>query len=169
MILQNKTCCVTGHRPSKLPWGYSQEGEAFDNYLKQLSFETIKLIDEGHTHFISGMALGVDMDFAELILWLRDEKELPITLECAIPCPNQTYRWKADQIDRYNSIIQRANKTTLVSDTYTPACMQRRNEYMIDNSDTIIAVWNGIQSGGTWNAIKYARNIQKNIFYLSIC
>lgn len=101
------------------------------------------------------MALGVDMDFAEIVLWLRDEKELPITLECAIPCPNQTYRWKADQISRYNSIIERNNKQTLVSDSYTPVCMQQRNEYMIDKSDTVIAVWNGIEEGGTWNALSY--------------
>lgn len=49
-----KTCCVTGHRPNKLPWGYSTEGESYDNYLKQLTFEIIKLIDKGYMHFISG-------------------------------------------------------------------------------------------------------------------
>lgn len=168
MILNfnSKTCCITGHRPNKLPWGYSRESNEFDKYLKTLSCEVVKLINQGYNHFITGMALGVDLDFAEIILWLRDKKELPITLECAIPCPNQTYRWKTDQINRYNLIIQRSNKTTLVSNSYTPACMQKRNEYMIDNSDFVIGIWNGIENGGTWNAIKYAQAINKDLILI---
>ena len=34
--------------------------------------------------------------------------------------------------------------------------MQRRNEYMVDKADTLIAVWNGT-SGGTANCVKYAK------------
>lgn len=165
--MKNKTCCITGHRPTKLPWGYTQEGEAYDTYFKQLTFTVIELIDKGYTHFISGMALGVDIDFAEIILWLRDEKELPIAIECAIPCPNQTFRWKNDQVERYNSILARSDKQTLVSNTYTYSCMQKRNEYMIDNSSTVIAVWNGIEKGGTWNAVRYANFLKKKVHLIS--
>ena len=43
------------------------------------------------THFISGMAIGVDMIAAEIVLELK--KDYPqITLECAIPCETQAVK-----------------------------------------------------------------------------
>ena len=50
---------------------------------------------------------------------------------------------------------------TVVSETYTPNCMQRRNRYMVDHASLLIAVFDG-QSGGTRNTIQYAmeRGIQ---------
>ena len=38
--------------------------------------------------------------------------------------------------------------------------MQKRNEYMVDNSDYVIAVWNGKPSG-TENTVKYANKKNK--------
>ena len=38
--------------------------------------------------------------------------------------------------------------------------MQKRNEYMVDNSDYVIAVWNGKPSG-TGNTVKYAKKKNK--------
>lgn len=163
-----KSCCITGHRPNKLPWKYTMEGDKYDNYIKQLSLEINYLIYNGYTHFNTGMALGVDMDFADIILWLRDEKQFPITLKCAILCPEQTFKWMPKQIERYNLIINRANFKTIVSKRYDFVCMQKRNEYMIDKSDIVIAVWNGIKKGGTWNAINYAMKIKRNVVILNV-
>lgn len=52
-------------------------------------------------------------------------------------------------------ILQGANYTTTVSDHYFRACYQRRNEFMVDHSNLVIAVWNGEKSG-TKNTIDYA-------------
>ena len=35
--------------------------------------------------------------------------------------------------------------------------MSKRNKYMVDKADHVIAVWNGQQNGGTWNTIKYVK------------
>ncbi|MEG2541133.1 MAG: SLOG family protein, partial [Clostridia bacterium] len=153
--MKTKTCCCTGHRPQGLPWGNSTNGEAYDKYFKELTFKILELINNGYTHFISGVALGVDMDFAEIVLWFRDEKELPITLECAIPCPEQSKKWQQPDIDRYHFILSRADKQTLISKTYTSSCMLARNRYMVDHSDTLLAVWNGTKHGGTWYTMEY--------------
>lgn len=43
--------------------------------------------------------------------------------------------------------------------------MQKRNEWMIDNSDAIIAVWDGTPSG-TANTIEYARKQGKPVLVI---
>lgn len=52
-------------------------------------------------------------------------------------------------------ILQGADYATTVSDHYFRACYQRRNEFMVDHSNLVIAVWNGEKSG-TKNTIDYA-------------
>lgn len=84
-----KVCCFTGHRPQKLPFGFNESDERCV-LLKQKIREKVEylIIKQGVTHFIVGMALGVDIYSAEIVLALK-EKYPQITLECAIPCKNQ--------------------------------------------------------------------------------
>jgi uncharacterized phage-like protein YoqJ len=44
--------------------------------------------------------------------------------------------------------------------------MQKRNEYMVDNSDIVIAVWDG-SKGGTYNCVKYAEKLGKKIIVIN--
>ena len=155
-----KTCCCTGHRPKGFPFKYGIDKQRHNAYLLMLE-EKIKLAiaEYGITNFISGMAIGVDLDFAEVVLNLRNK--YPITLECAIPCPNQTLKWNTADIVRFESILKRADKINIISDRYTPECMLKRNRYMVDKSELVIAVFNGVEQGGTWYTINYAKS--KNI------
>lgn len=164
-----KTCCCTGHRPKGFPFKYGIDKQKHNNYLQMLE-EKIEfaITFYGITNFISGMALGVDLDFAEIVLKLQDK--YPITLECAIPCPNQTVKWNSKDAYRYCKILQRADKVCLISsERYSPKCMLKRNRYMVDKSDLVIAVFNGIEKGGTWYTISYADIVKKRIeiLYLS--
>ena len=45
---------------------------------------------------------------------------------------------------------------------YKPYLMQRRNIWMVDESDYVIAVWDG-SNGGTGNCVKYAQKEDKQI------
>ena len=56
-----KTVCVTGHRPAKLPWGYKKEGPDYDEYIESLACTIADYLENGYDHFITGMALGVDI------------------------------------------------------------------------------------------------------------
>ena len=40
--------------------------------------------------------------------------------------------------------------------------MQKRNRYMVDNSDIVIAVWDGTP-GGTENTVRYAEKLGRKI------
>ena len=113
-----KTVCVTGHRPAKLPWGYKKEGPDYDEYIESLACTIADYLENGYDHFITGMALGVDMDFAETVIQFREHYDLDVKLECAIPCPNQTLKWSPAETDRYKQILEKADKVTLVNDHY---------------------------------------------------
>ena len=113
------------------------------------------------------MAIGVDLDFAEIVLKLRNK--YPITLECAIPCPNQTLKWNSADKLRYDSILECADEVNLISERYTPECMLKRNRYMVDKSELVIAVFNGVEKGGTWYTLNYAEKENKNIEIIDLC
>ena len=105
-----KTCTCTGHRPKGFPFAYGKDTHKHKAYLEQLKrFILLAYYDYGADRFISGMALGVDLDFAETVLKLRDGERYPITLECALPCPNQTYKWEETDRLRYKNLLQRAD------------------------------------------------------------
>ena len=88
------SCCFTGHRPAKLPWG-TDEGDERCLRLKARLREVIaRAVEDGYTHFICGMAEGCDLYCAEAVLALR-ERHSEVTLEAAIPCPTQADGWSA--------------------------------------------------------------------------
>ena len=65
------TCCFTGHRPEKLPWG-SDETDPRCAALKQKIRDAVEsAYDGGMRHFICGMARGCDFYFAEAVVTLR--------------------------------------------------------------------------------------------------
>lgn len=140
-------CCFTGHRPEKL--------EASEREIKAALTREIKAaISDGYSVFISGMARGVDLWAAELVLDLRDKGEA-VRLICAVPFPGFELQWERDWRKRYHSVLERADLTKTVCPQYSRNCFQIRNQWMVDHSSQVIAVYNGTR-GGTRNALEYA-------------
>lgn len=150
-------CCCTGHRPKGFPWAYQANIIKTETYLRLLEEKVRRAAEDGATLFLTGMAQGVDMDFAECVIKLRDRCHLPVALKAVIPCRNQTEFWSKEEVQRYVSILCRADDSVVLSDEYTPQCMLLRNRFMVDNSDLVIAVFNGIRRGGTWYTMRYAK------------
>lgn len=161
-------CCVTGHRPQGFPFEReSLNSIEFNIYLNQLYKITKELIYNGYSYFITGMAEGADIDFAKSVIYYRDFYE-HIKLEAALPFPiNQNKTIIEYKKDR-DFILKMCDITKIISPYYFRGCMQKRNRYMVDNSDLVLAIWNGKESGGTWNTIKYARSKNKEIRYIML-
>lgn len=149
------TCCFTGHRPDKLPWGLNETDPGCRRLRIELALQLEKLYNSGKRHFICGMALGCDLLFAEAVLEMRLEYS-DVTLEAAIPCDSQADSWPEDQKARYTAILKSCDKVTYVQHRYSSGCMMRRNKYMVDNSSVLLACFNGTR-GGTMNTVLYAR------------
>lgn len=153
---------ITGHRPNKLgnDWGMSGK------WAMAIKTEIQAVITlQGVSTGITGMALGIDQLFA------RACRELNIPFIAAIPFKGQEHMWPIESQNLYFVLLQKAlyiqvcdiNKSVtwleyqgLIQTTFTSAKMQKRNEWMVDNSDKTLAVWDGT-SGGTANCVEYAR------------
>lgn len=164
-----KTCCLTGHRPKGFPWDYANKKcIEHKSYLALLREKIIELTSEGYRHFISGGALGADSDFAEIIIDLRKSAYPDITLEIAVPCPNQDLKWRAEDKRQYIKICKAADSVNVISEKYTNFCMSKRNEYMVDQSDFVIVVWNGKEQGGTYRTFQYVQRKKKPFIVIDL-
>ena len=160
------TCCFTGYREYKLPWG-SDENDPRCRKLQQQIFDAVDAVyADGIRHFICGMARGVDTYCAEIVLALRPQYP-DLTLEAAIPCPSQCGGWTPDQQARWHAIVDRCDFETVVQDRYGPGCMQRRNRYMVDHAARLIAVFDG-QDGGTRRTVEYALRSGLEVVYVVV-
>ena len=141
-------CCFTGHRPQFLTRPES-------DIRTDLEDSILRAIADGYTTFITGMACGVDIWAAEIILRLKDSRP-DLRLVAAIPFPGFTNAWDEDWKERYRAVLARADRAETLRPAYSRGIYQIRNKWMVDHSSRVIAVYNG-RSGGTGNTIRYAQ------------
>lgn len=148
------TCCFTGHRAPKLPWRYDERDPRCLELKAKIADAAEAVYYSGVRHFICGMATGCDMYFCEAVLALRAEKP-DLTLEAAVPYEGQPDGWPEPLRARYRRLLEACDYRTLVSRSYTPDCMKRRNRYMVDAASVLIAAYDG-RPGGTMSTLLYA-------------
>lgn len=138
---------ITGHRPQDCPR---------EDIVRAALREALER--SGAQTVIIGMAAGVD-------LWAGDEaRKLGLELWCAKPWATHHPR-KADRI-LSERLEAHANKIAIVtaSDVYPgPWAYQKRNEWMVDHADSVIAYWSGKKSGGTFACVNYAKKVEKEV------
>lgn len=149
-----KTCMVTGHR--EIPVGKIEDIKA------KLRSEVLLAIEDGFTNFISGFADGTDLIFADIIVALKGT--YPITLEAAIPYRN---RMKALNRD-FRRLTNECDTIRVHSEEYLPSCFIKRNRFMVENAERVIAVFDGRDTGGTRATLRYAHALKKDIRVIAV-
>jgi len=163
--MEKTSCAFTGHRPSKLPWGYDENSEGCLRLKEVLATQIAALADSGVTDFLCGMAEGTDQICAELVLVQR-EKNSALKLHCILPCMGQDARWSDSARRRYRSIVTRADSRLYVSREYHKDCMMERNRFLVDRSSYLLAVYDGKQKGGTAATVNYAREQHRKVIVI---
>jgi len=140
MLSSRISCCFSGHRENKLPWG-SREDDPRCIKLKNAIYDAVlSLYHAGLRHFICGMARGCDLYFCEAVQRLREE--LPgVTLEAVIPFEAQSAAWPEALRRRYDRLTAECDYQTVLQREYSPDCYMRRNRYMVDNASQIQRAW----------------------------
>jgi len=149
------TCCFSGYRPEKLPWGAGEDDPRCLALKGNLALAAERLIASGIRNFICGMARGCDTYFCEAVLRVMEDRP-GVTVEAAIPYERQASGWREEDRARYARLVEQCTFATYVARDYSRDCIHRRNRYMVDNSSVLVAVYDG-QPGGTKNTVAYAR------------
>lgn len=146
----------TGHRPDKLG-GYGED------VMERLVHVAAVWLADNTKHgdrVITGMALGWDIALARACV------ELNIPYICAIPFVGQQRMWPKESQAWYIELLSTAYQIEHICDPgYAPWKMQKRNEWMVDRADMVLALYNGT-SGGTGNCLKYVQEKNKKIVNL---
>lgn len=115
------------------------------------------------------MALGWDTAIALAAI------ELSIPLIAAVPNACQDSKWGKDDREKWEAILLKSQQiiyTDRLPDyatkgveigAYHPGKLQKRNQWMVDNCDQILALYDGCGSGGTFNCLKYATQFDKPV------
>lgn len=151
---------ITGHRPPGLDCSYDIPNPTYEKvyYSIQKKFHELS-----PTKIISGMALGVDQWAASAAI------ELNIPVIAAVPCDNQSSKWPEKSQRIYKMIIESCAEVIIVSPgPYSPEKMHLRDRWIVDNSNSLLAVWNGITHGGTFGTIRYAQKLNKPNYNIHI-
>lgn len=147
---------ITGHRPPKIG-GYTIPNPIYNYVCQQLEkyFKELK-----PDKIISGFCIGTDLYAANIGI------KLNIPVLAAIPFIGQELKWNDIDQKRYNFLLSKVSEKVIVSPGgYSPEKMQIRNQYIVDNCDLLLAVWDGT-SGGTKNCINYAKSLNKQIIII---
>jgi len=150
---------ITGHRPNKLNNEYNHIGSC-SNYVKDEFKKIFKKLSVDQ--IISGAALGADL------LAIETAIELQIPVTAAIPCDNQEKIWPKSSQDFYRELLQHplVTKHIVCPGPYQAWKMFKRNRWMVNRANYLVAVWNGTR-GGTYDTVDYARSIQMPIHVIN--
>jgi len=168
----DKGCFFTGHRPDKLG-GWDEKNETAKAVKRWLWKAIKRAIKGGHTRFISGAALGVDTWAAEAVHELKTEYP-EIRLILAIPFPDQASKWKDAAKTRWNRLVDICDELIVVAPNppddspkwWYARLLHNRNQYMVDHAHSGIAVWNGVEKGGTFDCIGRAKKKKRPMLRL---
>ena len=109
------------------------------------------------------MARGVDVWAGQFVLGQRQNNP-ELKLIAALPYPGCDNRWSASWRKQYAEVLKAADLVKAISPAYSIASFQKRDEWMVDQSSRVIAVYDGV-SGGTKNTIDYAKKCGVEVEY----
>jgi uncharacterized phage-like protein YoqJ len=143
----------TGHRPDHL--GSGGYGGHVARCLQQLAVAELSALQPRAV--ITGMAVGWDQALARAAI------ELGLPFHAYVPFVGQERLWPAKTKEAYHALLTRAATVVICSPGgYSAYKMQVRNERMVDDCDTLLALWDGT-AGGTANCVAYAKRVERRI------
>lgn len=161
------TVAFAGHRPQQLG-GFDSTNPYNQAIIRRLREAIERAYNAGYRHFLSGGALGIDQWAARLVLDMKEEGK-DVSLFVVRPFDTQEAVWNMIDQKNYWWLLDNATGVYTVCDPgYAPEKMFKRNEWMVENSSLLIAVYNGSNKGGTAQCVRYARRLGRDVWTIPV-
>ena len=156
----------TGHRPDKL-YGY-KPNKQWNDLRDKIESLLIEILNKDEEHSIKGIvggALGFDTEAWHALNKIKDDS-FNVKIEMAIPFEEQDTKWPIESKNIYKNCKNNSDYLTYVdtledykvpntaNGKYNSKKLFKRNEYIADNSDILIACVRDMKSG-SGHCIKY--------------
>lgn len=166
--MKYRTACFSGPRPEKLMDEWDECNPELIRIKQQIQAKVINAAVDGYRTFMTGMARGIDIIAAEVVLELKQVLS-DISLVAVIPYHEQRFQqggWES----RYERVLEGANEVIELSEHYYKGCLTQRNHYMVEHSSRLIAIINGSR-GGTMSTFRYAQKygIETDLIATTLC
>lgn len=153
-------CTITGHRPQRFKFKYNERYKLCIKIKRALCTEIKNLYVKGVRTFWIGGSMGVDTWAAEIMIELKKQKEYKDLRLCvALPFPGFKERFDPKQQTRLRDILLACDELVTTSNHESEKAYRIRNQYMIDYSDGLLAVYdnNCTIRSGTGMTVSYAK------------
>ena len=147
------TACFTGHR--------TYDGSR--NHELEVAIR--ELYARGYRNFLCGMALGFDIEAAEVALSLRDELK-GLRVVAVVPFEGMQNGFSESWRNRFNRILKEADDAITLAPKYSSEVYAVRNNFLVDNSSAIVAYFDGSKGGTAYTINRALKSLLqiKNIY-----
>ncbi len=169
MIRKIHSCSFTGHRPRSFSFGFDENSEEFQLLQSRIRNAVIQVCNLGCRTFYCGMAEGADLWCAEIVLDMKNQFNPPLKVIPVIPFLAQSKTMSKQNLLRYRRVMKEADVRYLVSPRFTKLCFLKRNRFLVDRADALIAIYReGATRSGTAQTMRFAKQKGKKIFNIMI-
>ena len=140
------TACFTGHR-------------TYDGSRNEELARAIKsLYAEGYRNFLCGMAIGFDIEAAEVALSLRRELA-GLKIVAVVPFEGMQNRFSENDRTRFEQIIRDADESITLAPRYSTEVYAVRNNFLVDNSSACITYFDGSKGGTAYTVRRSLKSL----------
>lgn len=144
----------TGHRYQRLNFNPDETHEDWIGLYSWIFDEYKKLASKyDEIHVYCGMCSGGDIAFGLCLGALEKVK-----LHCILPFKDYNCENKY-----YDILHEVADEWIELADSWHKKCDSERDQYVVDHSDMLYAMFDGIKQGGVYSTIRKAQKAHKKI------
>lgn len=148
-------CSFAGHTELNL--------KRIDEFIQELEEAIALKISQGCKSFYSGMTGVFDVLAARIVL---EERELDPSIRLLVVVPKMEDERNLFSNKEYNSILSNADERIIMGIPNDDSSYYRRNLYMVNNSDHLIAGYDPMSTGKVKYTVDVARNRGLNMIII---
>ena len=148
------TACFTGHR-------------TYDGSRNEELASAVKaLYALGYRNFLCGMAVGFDIEAAEVALALREELS-GLRVVAVTPFEGMQRGFSEEWRSRFERIVAEADEVIVLAVKYSVAVYTVRNNFLVDNASACIAYFDGSKGGTAYTVRRAVKSLLRltNIYH----